>query len=209
MNIHDVTVSEVPNSSSLGFWKSFMIRRNHTFSGFCEIERFNGGVIYPGIVLSSVKGQEALRMLFFRTLEEYSESLESTESEHILEELIDSMNYLLSIPFLDYQLMSENQVAYWMDRLCHDLGTFTGERPTFENLGRMTYIFGMRVGDILRNRAWTQNAQDIVFSGATILEEALLDAARLIMRPFHDFPEFAWFLLAKDEVLKFRLRSRY
>ncbi len=208
MNINDVNVT-APYNSSIAFWSSFLEERGKIFHGFCEVEKHNGGLLYPGIALSSAKGQEALRILFFRVIEEYAESMDSSEKSHILEELADAMNYLLSIPFLDLKVVDVKRLAERIDMACWDLGTFEGSSTSLSELGSISFMFGMRVGDLLRNRTWTKNAQDVVFNGSAELMDILIEVLKLLIAPFHDFNELAWFLLAKHEVLKFRLRTNY
>jgi hypothetical protein len=80
--------------------------------------------------------------------------------------------------------------------------------PEVEDLGELSLILG-RVGDLLRNRAWMVHPQDIHFTGREALDKAIIYVSMIIFESFKNFEEFWRYYVAKDNVLQFRLRSKY
>ena len=211
MNINDVEVrnEEIPETSSEEFWENFMDLRKLRFHGFCAIENENEGIVQPQVSLSTAKGQEAFRILSFRILEELAEALNSHDEDHYFEELADALNYLLSIPFLDHDVVSVDKIVRILHLSALVEGAFKNDRLTAEDLGRITLTLGVQIGDKLRNRAWTATPQDFYFDGQTELLSGLQSIVKLIFASFIHFRSLAWYLIAKDKVLKFRLETNY
>ena len=207
MNIFDVKV-DLPDETPRQFWTRFMDLRKERFYAFCEVEVLNEGLVQPNISLSSARGQEAFRILAFRVIEELAESIDANSIEHKLEEMADAINYVLSIPYLDLSIISSISVL----ESCVFLSTsknFIRSQLDFYDLGTVSYQLGVETGDYLRNRVWTKNAQDLYFVGARKLSECLQTILSILFVPFEDFDELRWYLIAKDEVLKFRIRTNY
>jgi len=207
MNIHDVKV-DLPDETLREFWTRFMDLRKKRFYAFCEVEVHNNGLVQPNISLSSARGQEAFRILAFRVIEELAESIQANSVEHKLEEMADAINYVLSIPYLDLSIISSTSVLESCIFLSKP-GNFLGSQLDFYDLGGVAYQLGVETGDYLRNRAWTKNAQDLYFVGARKLMECLQIILSVLFVPFVDFDQLRWYLIAKDEVLKFRIRTNY
>lgn len=207
MNIFDVKV-DLPDESSREFWTRFMELRKTRFYAFCQVEILNEGLLQPNISLSTAKGQEAFRILAFRVIEELAEAVQAQSQPHQLEEMADAINYVLSIPYLDLSIISDTSIL----ESCVFLSTqknFISSPLDFYDLGSVSYQLGVETGDYLRNRAWTKNAQDLYFVGARKLLECLQTILSVLFVPFKDFDELRWYLIAKDEVLKFRIRTNY
>ena len=207
MNIFDVKV-DLPDETPRQFWTRFMDFRKERFYAFCQVEVLNEGLLQPNISLSSARGQEAFRILAFRVIEEIAEALQAQSIPHQLEEMADAINYVLSIPFLDLSVISPASTI----ESCIYLSTeknFISSPLDFYDLGTVSYKLGVETGDYLRNRAWTRNAQDLYFVGAKKLAECLQTILGIIFVSFKDFDQLRWYLLAKDEVLAFRIRTQY
>jgi len=190
-------------------WKELFALRKSTWEGFAAIEETKG-VIKPTVSLSTPYGQEVLRILMFRVLEEAAESLMSEAEIHIKEELIDAMNYLMSIFLLDGDQGLKTAIMHFID-ITESLNTAEawGKKFNVETLGQITYYLGGILSDKLRNRAWMQHAQDFYFSSWGVFTETLTDVASLLMASFDSFEDFLKYFIAKDLVLQFRLRSNY
>lgn len=185
-------------------------RRMSTFNGFADIERVRG--LMPAKVdLNNSRGQDILRLMLFRTLEEVVESHLSHDMDHVLEEMVDAFNYLISIFFLDPLAFSPAEVEQFL--VTQAEAVFIDQkmvaRPSPSHLGRLTISLTGQLGDLLRNRAWMTNAQDVYFVGGPVLKEAIADALQVIWMPFADWQQFMNYYVAKDEVLRFRLRTNY
>lgn len=205
MNIHDFWPSDPePIKSTPEVWSRLLEMRRQTFMGFAAVEAMHQGVVKPKVSFASVQGQEAIRMLCFRTLEELGEAYLSKDKDHYYEELIDAFNYLLSLFFLEgHQPRGlEGELHNLSRQLCSE-----PDRMTLEWLGEVTVDLGGEMGDYLRNRPWMKNAQSTYFDGDLIglLSKTLQD----IMFLFPSFDLFYRYYVAKDSTLQFRLRSNY
>lgn len=193
-------------------WEEMIAMRRSTFFGFLQVEK-QKGVIDPKIPFSSSKGQETLRILCFRVLEEAAESFVSENDSHVKEEAIDAFNYLISIPLLDHTGPSDEQLANHLSSLSYqvyrDHEEPLGLNLTLEDLGNFTVLLGGDLGDVLRNRAWMEQTQDPYFSGSAILLRVILKIGERLMRVFDSYHEFSWYFRAKDYVLQFRLKTKY
>lgn len=208
MNINDVTVT-VPKGNISAFFNDFLTRRHDRFTAFCETEKKNGGLVAPHVSLSTVRGQEAFRILSFRIIEEVSESIDAEDVDHKIEEVTDALNYLFSIPFLDLRVVSVEAMVTLAVEKALAPQAFRSTSLDYYDLGYISFLLGMKVGDFLRNRSWTENPQDVYFSGGHALLSAIGDIMSILFTQFKDVEQMKWFLIAKDEVLKFRIQSRY
>lgn len=182
-----------------------------TFSGFAEREA-SRGFVNPAVSFRTSHGQEIIRILAMRVLEEIGEAYESSDEDHFLEELIDAFNYLLSM-HMYFQPTPEELQGFLVHTARESLGKRYNlnekkRRPLLLNqLGEATYHLGALLGDQLRNRAWMMHTQNHYFDGD--LTHILYPVYLLIFSYFKDFKHFASYFIAKDHVLQFRLRSNY
>ena len=209
----------------------FIIRRIDTYRGFASIEQ-GKGLLSPTVRLQTSHGQEMLRVLMFRVIEEVAESIDATDPNHVKEEAIDAINYLWSMLIIDDSRSNPStvvtdllntfitpssvcQMTFNVEVEDHFVPTYPhsnhgyARRLNPTDLGQISIWLAGDVGNVLRNRAWMQNAQDVYFAGYKTLLLSIYRVTALLMMPFESFDEFARFYIAKDEVLKFRLRSRY
>lgn len=191
-------------------WVALLQLRKETFQGFVTIEE-RTGFLQSNMPLSSPKGQDALRLLFFRCLEELVEGLEAQDPMHVKEEVIDAFNYFLGIPLLDSSI-SLDAIATEISKECwppaHPTYTF-GELVPLEDIPLRLLQESWRLLDTLRNRAWQNRAQSVYFDGYPALLPFIGKGTALFLSVFLDWTEFVRFYIAKDRVLQFRLRSNY
>lgn len=176
---------------------------------FMVVENGKGFVQAP-TSLETSRGQEMLKLLMYRVIEEYAESLESVDPKHVKEELIDAFNFLCELLLLedpnDLTILHRTMLEA-VDKVLLDpehSATAPNEfycRKLVEQVGKL--------GNFLRNRPWMNNAQDVYFSGREELQKVVYWTAELIMESFDDWDDFWRFYTAKDRVLAFRLRSNY
>jgi len=207
MNIRDywpISTEEL----SIPTWEKMLTMRLQTFQGFANIEK-DRGFIQPKIHIHTSQGQEVIRMLCFRFLEEVGEAFESGEDDHYYEELIDAFNYIVSILLLAGEVPTD--LAAKLTSVCIVLQSETARSMekdlTPASIGWMTISLGAKLGDSLRNRAWMNNSQNTFVD--LDLFEFLLPIFSFIICLFPDFKTFYSYFVAKDSVLQFRLRSKY
>ncbi|HPB63532.1 MAG TPA: hypothetical protein PLD15_06205 [Mesotoga sp.] len=177
--------------------------RESDFLGFCARESQNGG-IDPTVPLYMPKGQENVRVLFARTVEEILESLDASDEIHRQEELIDAWNFALSMLFLntgtpaprikDYLIVAVEK--YRRDGV-PSKDVVAGIKPFTELL------------DKLRNRSWQNNSQHPVFNGTPQLVRALAKFHLWVEGQFETPDDFTVMNVAKHKVLEFRLQTNY
>lgn len=197
--------------------KELVSRRHDKVSRFREIES-RKGLLGNGTDLSldSPTGQDLFRLFLFRMLEELVESYEAVDPDHIKEEFIDALNYLFTAMFLDEKYFSPAVVTRALDELIvEDMAdgmffTRFGKIPQLstELLGHIT-ILTMQIPEYFRNRSWMHNAQDYVFTGREQVITLLRELFMIGISLFATYDEFHRFFLAKDNVLDFRLKSKY
>lgn len=203
MNIHDLWPEVNAPKESADAWYDLLNLRQETFTAFVAIEESAGVMAYPSS-LSSKAGQDRARLLMAKCLEEYVEAMNADSRDHKLEELIDSLNYLWSILLLDdsiarYVFANEDTISMWRN---------ASYRYSLFELQLVTYTL-LGVTDTFRNRAWMHNAQDIHFSGREQLIKAVGLCTQRLLQHFQSWSEFWTYFVAKDNVLQFRLRSKY
>lgn len=208
MNIRDYWPLTAPSVSDVALWQRMIAMRRETFMGFLTIEQTNG-FVKAKVSLATSHGQEMVRIISFRVLEELAEAIQSENDDHYYEELIDAFNYLLSLFLLGE--IQHPALAQQLTELCYDVWSrsnhYTIERLTEAHIGKAAIILGARLGDLLRNRAWMQNAQNTYFDAN--LFQVLYWLFFLILNRFKSFEQFYCYYIAKDSVLQFRLRSQY
>ena len=221
MNIHDPgmmpPVEEVPAPTQAA-WKDLFDRRAETFQGFAEIEARRGFQLFPHR-LDSPRGQDVARLLMFRGLEEITESIEADGESHKLEELIDAINYFMSVFMIHPELTAEAtqnplNLAKLADTSRAWPGAYHGPPglgDEEEAMGSLAYVTRdvTKLTDHFRNRAWMKNAQDFYFSALQEFIATLLSTILYLHFMFSSWEEFWRFFIAKDNVLKFRLRTGY
>ena len=182
-----------------------MAIRRMTFMGFVKVEQTRG-FMKPNASISSSHGQEMVRTLLIRGLEELGEADEANEETHVKEEAIDAINFLMSIlifdPSLDPRPMNQAFLAGW---------DFDPDRP-FMTREALLYILEASFPLLakLRNRAWQNNPQSTYFDGYLELCDFANEVGFLASMAFgHDWPDFVSYFLAKDKVLQWRLKTKY
>lgn len=202
LNINDFWPDHVPEFVPGESWRELLDLREKTFAGFMERE----AVLEYGSLSSKVT-QDHVRILMARCLEEYVEALDAETEPHVLEELIDSLNYLWSIALVD------NRFYEWFRaNTLHPLSILSAihyGQPVRSDHLALVALSLLRVTDLFRNRSWMNNAQDTHFAGYDALYTALIAGTQLIVSQFTDWNEFYRYFVAKDAVLQFRLRSNY
>jgi len=217
MNIRDQAmwpVEDVPEQTAEA-WTDLLNRRRSTFLGFCELER-RKGFLSPPTSLAMPAGQEMARLLMFRCIEEFVESIDSESEDHKLEELIDSLNYAMGLLLLDpestpvplYLSDLRHVIWYGSDDSVDEYDDEWSDPPSVEHLAHLTYNLVL-VTDQFRNRAWMENAQDVYFAGRDALVRAVIGTIHRLLEYFPDWETFWRFFVAKDNVLQFRLRTGY
>ena len=184
-------------------------RRFKVSRGFYELERQQGH--FPEEVdLATPDTQDYVRLLGFRFLEELSESRDSVDEAHRLEELIDAINYLLNMAQIDARYVSEAELVNYIDQcIQRDVwGCFYLTNSDSNFIEIVTGITG-KMADTLRNRSWMEQAQDIQWSGKFVFMEVFKNAFELIISEFPSWEIFWKYFVAKDDVLNFRLQSKY
>jgi hypothetical protein len=212
MNVADVIANIAAKPNIEEVWSSLLSRREATFRGFAELEE-NNGLIKPKVNINTAKGQELHRLMLFRVLEELSESYESIDPMHRREEAIDAFNYLLSFMMLDPLAFSRTDLVANLNSLSYrvfDQDPLLLDQPlTLPILGQLTYSIAGRVPDFFRNRAWMNNPQHPYFEGHALVLAIFAETSCAIFSIFPDWDTFYRLFVAKDEVLQFRLRTRY
>ena len=187
---------------SLASCQQLVDSRMATFQAFAVIEADKGFVSYPWD-LRTPKGQDISRLLFWRCVEEYAEAISATSTEHVLEELIDSFNYISAALWaVDPNIAAEGLLA-----VLNSIKNFRQD-PTGHRLGEIAYRLS-NATELFRNRAWMHNAQSTYFDGMHIYCNAIFAVMIQIIEGFKDWDEFWRYFMAKDAVLQFRLHSHY
>lgn len=214
MNVDDVLAKYQDHDTyrllTLQLVITMMQARKATFIGFQTIER-EKGLLNADVSIHSPKGQEMIRILLFRGLEETVEAFCSTSRNHVLEELIDAFNYFSSIPFLNGWGQEEEILKRMSAKFFHRFDvveSFKGAPLKVDAVGFIAVSTG-KFTDRLRNRAWMNHSQDAYLDAWKEYEEMLDKILSYILPCFLSFSEFAAFFMAKDEVLQFRLRTMY
>ena len=186
-------------------------RRRQRFHEYCSIELNQGGIDVSAS-LSSPKGQENVRVLFSRTIEELFEAFYSESEEHYLEELIDALNFGSSILFLDAdddivlrRMVHVASHVEALDEVTISLTKLWTPQMIVFNVGKS---FSPLL-ESLRNRAWQKQTQQPYFTGEVQLRTAAVDLFSWIVPQFGNWKKFYSYFIAKDEVLRFRLASGY
>lgn len=181
--------------------------RRKTFLGFAAREQ-ERGLIEPSVSFSTSQGQEMLRIMLFRVLEEVSESFEAIDKQHRQEEAIDALNYLMSALMLDPGFIQDQYMANLLIQAAEKspMNSFVWSTGV---LGEVTYAIAGRLGDTLRNRAWMEHTQQLYFEGFNAVVEVFIEVAAWLLNTFESWDEFYRMYMAKDAVLQFRLETKY
>lgn len=203
---------EVP-IPTLEIFTELFVKRQEVFEGFMKIEKSRG--IMPSVLnLDASTGQDALRLMLFRVIEEICESNMSEEVDHQLEELIDAFNYLTSAFMMGGYFTPERMAQIFGDLLNHPASPpiFGGNRDILKDSDQLYEVImdmAGRLPDSLRSRSWMNNDQSPYFEGDEIAQRVLTQTLALILDAFEDWAEFYRFFLAKHLVLEFRLNTSY
>ncbi len=186
-------------------WGNILDRREKTFLGFLEVEKEKGFLKPSSIHLPQT--QDMVRILLFRTLEEFSEAIMAEDMKHHKEEIIDALNFLYSIYFLDTSYLERESVMGMLLDFSREK-FFMWDKLDIMDLGNLTYYCG-QFGDYLRNRSWMNQPQDLYFNGSAELLMLFRKITVIAFSAFESFDDFYRYYVAKDEVLQFRIRSKY
>ncbi len=181
--------------------------RTTTYRGFAFVEK-SKGLLEPEMSLTSVKGQEAIRILTQRGFEELVEAIDSSSRDHFLEELIDSVNYFWVLAVLDPDTPLQKIKEVMVDQLLIAEKSQIHYGIDAPNIGHLMVKMGP-VFEKLRNRAWMNNPQSQYFDGWPEIARFLSLHLTHVLRCFLNWQEFVKFYIAKDNVLQFRLNSKY
>lgn len=214
MNIRDEgmwpqAVSVPTNSQST--WLLLLDKRHSTAKEFLRQEEEKGFIAIP-TSLNTARGQDMIRLLLFRTIEELVESYQATEHDHVREELIDALFFALEIAVLDdWKAITKDQLSeslFYAANRTFNLGDRSHDHPWAEDISDLIIEMG-KFGDTLRNRSWMKQSQSTYFDGVGNLILLIMKVATFVMNRFSSFKEFWQFYVAKDNVLQFRIRSNY
>lgn len=214
MNVLDVmpTEDQIPRMIDFTECVELMKLRHKRFTMLTKIESERQGFVKNQADISTPNGQEMLRILMQRTLEEAGESFESTDGVHRKEEVIDAVNFMWAGFLLDPHLFSIRQVAQLLNQsiIVATISHGWVDLPLdYYDLGVLTYELATRIGDYLRNRPWHQNAQDQYFAGREAMILVWMNAMKVLLKVFKSPGEFWAFFMAKDRVLEFRIQTQY
>lgn len=205
MNIKDFWPTE-PVEHSVETWRHLLELRKKTFLGFLSIED-ERGFLKP-CSLHTSKGQEMIRILLFRFFEELVESIDATDELHQKEEIIDAFNFMYGVYYLDEDLFSKLITPERL-MLLSSQASFNNRKLSVYDIGLLIVNIGIKIGDLLRNRAWMNTPQDLYYSGVEPMVLSFEYSTEKMFSCFSSFEEFAKYFIAKDAVLQFRLRSKY
>lgn len=204
--------SDEPFVLTPAFAAELLARRQSTFRAFAELEA-KKGIGSTTVSLNTARGQDILRLILFRVIEETVESFSANEAPHIKEEAIDAINYLWSLLILDPEKISDERARIVIfDSLlaAENIGVYGSISRFFrDDIATITIQLAGDLCDLLRNRSWMNHAQDPYFVGTDRLIRAIKEVTVTLLKVFDSFDDFARYYLAKDEVLKFRIRSHY
>lgn len=205
MNVLDVKVESRPMTAST--LVEMLSSRREVWRGFAALEEDRGGL--PQMVhLSTSRGQEVARSLIMRAIEEVTEAMDSEQREHMLEELIDAMNYLWSLLIIDAPrgnaVPPDSCLLHLLAGRIHWGSGLVSELF----LGQFAFLSRHLLAKF-RNRPWQNAPQSLYFDGWQELEWFVVTASAHLMSCFKSWDEFCTLWWAKDEVLRFRLRSKY
>lgn len=190
--------------------------RLKTFHGFCDVEMTNGG-LDPSISVSTPRGQEQVRILFARTMEELMEAFDAIDPIHFQEELIDAVNFGTAMIFLNLNQQSDGvlqSLAAQLDIIL--MGMAEGHEPVdqYDRYFRHQTYFDIgasfsKMLESLRNRAWQNNSQHQYFQGHKAMVDTIITLWLEVIKYFPSHRDFILMYLAKDQVLQFRLKTKY
>lgn len=206
VNQHFPSVEEIRSLKAA----DLLILRGHTFYGYCAIETQNGG-IDPSISLSLPRGQDQVRLLFARTVEEVLEAYHADDLTHFLEELIDAINFATSLLFLVdfHREETHDQANQLLDRALTSARYGTLDRIHIPEMLMQTARAMHPLLESLRNRSWMNHSQHPYFQGHKDLLAAVYHVWINILPFFESQDHFKQFYVAKDRVLQFRLATKY
>lgn len=195
-------------------WSTLLTIRRRTYQDFAALES-SRGFLTPQISLDSTKGQEMVRILLLRGIEELMEAVDSLTTEHYLEEHIDALNFFMVVSIIDPSIevddpaLSHSFHRGWME----SSAMMKREYLSRDHHRDFVWTILLSMNGILqklRNRPWQQNTQSTYFDGLGALSNfnrVLGLSMSMLFRGSWD--DFVHYFLAKDNVLQFRLRTKY
>lgn len=205
MNVLDVKKSTAPMTD--GTLDAMLSSRREVYRGFAAIEDQRGGLPIE-ISLTTSRGQEVARSLIMRSIEELTEALDAKARVHMLEELIDAINYLWTLLIVDPNSMPGVPLESCLWHLLYGQVRWGSDYLSELAIGRYCMLAAPLLSRF-RNRPWQNSPQSLYFDGKAELENFVITGSVLIMSLFKSWDEFYSLWIAKDEVLRFRLRSNY
>lgn len=216
MNIRDFWDEAIPQSMEIPgaeAWQAILACRASTYRGFAKVEEIHG-LVNLDIRLDTAPGQDVLRTMTMRGLEEMLESAGSFDPDHRLEELIDALNFFLNLAVMDKTID--------LGRLVQDLSSqfygFGIVDPLSEPLVWTTEINYALIDALtdmapmlarLRNRSWQNSPQSTFFDGWPETCNFLSSVCYRLLNFFPSWESFVRYFMAKDRVLQFRIKSQY
>ena len=223
MWVNPTTLPTQLKSPTLEAVRLLLELRLKTFIGFAELEA-EQGVITTELVASDKLGQDQIRLLWSRTVEELLEADEAKDWTHVQEEIIDAVNYFWAIIVAEstghFQSapVIESFVMGWL-HIASTVNPFSKALSFGEPEGTKDWSFELAVpfmrasNDLLsklRNRSWQRQAQSVYFDGMPQLEHVMFELGCLVAGAFDsEWDEFVALYISKDNVLQHRLETKY
>jgi len=201
---------------------SLLRRREEVYHSFLMVEK-SRGFLSPVMSLSHSTGQEGVRILIMRMLEELLEARHAHVTMHAWEELIDAVNYLWSIPIGFVQIDQSAASDFIIQGLREAFPDPPPRKAEIEEVLRIArdqpqslHLSLEHVGDVLhefletlRNRAWQNSPQSLYFDGLPQVFKMLCELSRHLAQQFPSSGVFFCLFEAKELVLRFRISSQY
>lgn len=207
MNVLDVLAAVEPRKLNRETVTAMLLMRKRTYTGFASLES-EKGFLRPEANLATSRGQEMLRLLLMRFFEELTEAHESEDQVHVREELIDALNYLWTLAVLD-PLCPVDWERVLVQELTGPEHIWGHEYPPAEyEIGKLM-LYATHLLSTLRNRPWQNAPQSLYFDGWEPLRDFVLVATRYTLEYFDSWEDAFTYFVAKNEVLEFRIRTKY
>lgn len=214
--------------------KNLLIRRRSVYAGFAKIEEMHSNSQRVWVNLNGKQGQDYARALWARGIEEVLEATESKSRAHSLEELIDALNFILSIVIMSpeifvriqeepFKIIGEmslvERLHFWLSTRPYKEALYKGSseelgkffKPRVDDAGFIRWLeeFSTKWLATLRNRSWQHSVQSAYFDGTNELLDLAGFFLLFVLQFFRDWEEFACYYIAKETVLTFRLETNY
>lgn len=185
--------------------------RMAVFTRFGELEVTNRGRAQIFMPLWSKAGQDVARNFLMRSLEEVMEAADSLDPDHVKEELIDSLFYLISIWVMDPGLNPTEDLPDFLTSVFNEIPSVSwgqGAKVTYHFSEEFLWAMS-RFLETLRNRTWQRSVQQPYFNGLDSFKILIWTWMREYLPLFDSEDQFFAFCKAKHQVLIFRLDTNY